>query len=114
MKVKFVDASGGAGLSVKATDLHAVQITVDPQTERRELKLQIELPITGPHSWPVNDVAVFDSKGRAVAVRRKGIEWHKLLIRVTPEQSSFLVRTVKTDSDRPIIRAEKNESQQTR
>jgi len=71
------------------------------------LKLQIELPITGPHAWPVNDVAVFDSKGRAVAVRRNGIEWHKLLISVTPEQSSFLVRTVKTDSNRPIIRSEK-------
>ncbi len=108
VKVKFVDYSGPATLSVKAIDKYELRINIDPQTERKALTLQVELPIAGPRTWPFIDVAVLDSKAHAVSVRRSGIEWHKLLITVPPERSTFLVHAVEPAGDRPEFRSEKD------
>lgn len=107
VKVDLVDHSGAATLSVKAIDQYALHITVDPQTERKAREVQIVLPISGRNIWPVNDVAVFDSKGRAIPVRRNGIEWHKLLVTLAPEQNSIFVRAVKTEGQQSVTRSEK-------
>ncbi|MCH7689249.1 MAG: polysaccharide deacetylase family protein [Planctomycetes bacterium] len=107
VEVGFVDDSGPATLSVKATDKYELRINIDPQTERKARTLQVELPIAGPNAWPFLDVAVLDSKGHAVSVRRGGIEWHKLLITVPPERSTLLVHAVDPADDRPPFRSEK-------
>ena len=80
VKVGFVDYSGPAMFSVAATDKHELRIKVDPHSEKKALVLRVELPIAGPKSWPIVDVAVFDSKATAVPVRRNGIEWHTLSV----------------------------------
>ncbi|MDP6718321.1 MAG: polysaccharide deacetylase family protein, partial [Pirellulaceae bacterium] len=107
VKVKLVDSSGPATLSVKATGKYELQININPQTERKALTLQVELPISGPNTWPFIDVEVLDSKGHAVSVRRGGIEWHKLLITVPPERGTFVVHAVDPVGDRPQFQAEK-------
>ncbi len=107
VKVDFVDYSGAATLSIDAVDKYKLRINVDPQTEREELLLRVDLPITGPNAWPFLDVEVLDSKGRAVPVRRGGIEWHKLLIAVPPERSAFVVHAVDPEDNRPRLRSEK-------
>jgi hypothetical protein len=104
--VKFVDYSGPAELSVEATDKYALRINTDPKSERKALTLQVELPIAGPSTWPFIDVVVFDSEANALPVRRGGIEWHKLLITVPPERSTFLVRAVEPEVGWPKFRSE--------
>ena len=106
VNVTFADYSGPAILSVKATDKYELRINVDPQSEQKALTLQIELPIAGPNTWPFIDVAVLDSKANAVLVRRGGIDWHKLLITVPPERSTFRVHAVEPSGDRPLLRSE--------
>ena len=96
VKVWFVDYSGPAIITVKARGKYELQINLEPRPERETVMLQVELPISGPDTWPVIDVAVFDSKANALPVRRGGIEWHKLLIIVPPEQSVLVVRAVET------------------
>jgi hypothetical protein len=107
VKVSFVDYSGPAMLSVVATGKYELRIKVDPQSEKKALALQIELPIAGTTTWPVVDVAVFDSKVNAVPVRRGGIEWHKLLFTVPPVRNTFLVRAVEPVGGRPQFRSER-------
>lgn len=106
-RVNFVDYSGAATLFVTAIDKYELRINVDPRSERETLTLQVDLPITGRNVWPVIDVEVLDSKRHAVPVRRGGIEWHKLLITVPPEESTFVVHAVDPAGDRPQFRSEK-------
>ena len=49
VSVRFVDYSGPAMLSVKAADKYELRINIDPQSERKALTLQVELPIANPH-----------------------------------------------------------------
>lgn len=107
VRVGLVDYSGPARLSVKATDKYELRINIDPQSERKTLTLQVELPITGPDTWPFVDVAVFDSKANALPVRRGGIEWHKLLITVPPEQNIYFVRAVEPAGGWPEFKQRK-------
>ena len=106
VNVRIVDYSGPATLSVEATDTYELQIDIDPQAEQKALTCQVKLPIEGPHRWPFNDVEVLDSELHAVAVRRGGIEWHKLSIAVPPGRRTFLVRAVEPPGDRPKFSSE--------
>ncbi|QDT92186.1 polysaccharide deacetylase family protein [Gimesia algae] len=106
-KVNFVDYSGVATLSVSSIDQFKLQINVEPQSERNPLTLLVELPTTGSNAWPFIDVQVLDSKELPVSVRRSGIEWHKLLISVPPEQISFVVQVVDSADNRPPFPLEK-------
>jgi hypothetical protein len=107
VQVTFVDYLGPATLSVKATDKYRLRIDIDPQAEKKELTLQIAFAISGPNRWPFIDVEVLNSKGRAVSVRRGGIEWHKLLITVPPERNTYVAHVVDPPGDRPQFQAEK-------
>lgn len=100
-KVKFVDYRGPATISVEATDKYRLKIDVDPRSERDSLTVGVELPISGPSAWPAADVEVLDSKGRAISVRRSGIEWHKLLMKVPREPGTYVVHVADPPGDRP-------------
>ena len=101
VKVRLVDHQESATIGVEATERHRLQIEVDPRSGREPLSLQVELPISGPNRWPVADVEVLDPNGRAMSVRRSGIEWHKLLIAVPPMPGTYIVETVDPPGDRP-------------
>ena len=101
VKVKFVNYQGPATFSVDATEKYRLQIDVDPRFERASLNVGVELPISGRNVWPAADVEVLDSKGRAMSVRRSGIEWHKLLFTVPAEPGTYVVHVVDPPGDRP-------------
>lgn len=103
VNVKFMDYQGPATFAVAVTGKHELQITIDPRAERQPLTLDVELPISGRNAWPVVDVEVLDSKGRAMSVRRSGIEWHKLLIQVPAEPGTYVVHVVAPPGDRPQL-----------
>ena len=107
-KVNFVDYSGPARLAVEILDKYKMRINVDPRTEREPLTLRVELPKTGRSAWPIMDVEVLDSEGRAVSVRRGDIAWDKLLITVPPERSTFVVRAVDSVAEGPQLPSEKD------
>ncbi len=106
-RVNFVDYSGPARLTVEAVGKYKLRISVDPRTEREPLTLQVDLPKTGRETWPIMDVEVLDSEGRAVSVRRGGIAWHKLSITVPPERSTFVVHAVDSAAEGARLPSEK-------
>lgn len=101
VKVMFVDYQGPAMLSVEVAERYSLRIAIDPQSERTPLTVGVELPISGRNAWPIVDVEVLDSKGRALSVRRSGIEWHKLQISVPAELGTYVVHVVDPPGDRP-------------
>jgi hypothetical protein len=100
VKVRFVDYQGPARLSVSATERHRLNINVDPRSERESLNLGVELPISGRDAWPIADVEVLNSNGRAMSVRHDGIEWHKLVITVPAKRGTYVVHFVDPPSGR--------------
>ena len=107
VKVKLVDPQGTATISVRATEKYSFEIDVDPRSEHRPLSIGIELPISGRDVWPIADVEVRDAQGRAMPVRRGGIEWHKLLISVAAKRDRYVVRRVDPAAPQPQSVAEK-------
>jgi polysaccharide deacetylase len=100
-KIEFVDYQGPATFSVQSPEKHKLLIDVDPRTERRPLLLRVELAHTGPNTWPFLDVEVLDSDGRAISVRRAGIQWHTLLLTLPAARDTFVVHAVKLPAGRP-------------
>jgi len=105
-RVKIVDCSGPTTLAVEAIGKYELRITVAPRTERGTLTLQVDLAKSGRHVWPFNDVEVLDSEGEPMAVRRAGIEWHKLLIPAPAKRSTFVVHAVDPVGGRLQVRPE--------
>ncbi len=77
--IKFEKYDGPATVGAQLVDRHQLRLDVDPKTEREPLAIRVELPGTGRNAWPVAGVEVRDARGRALAVRRSGIEWQNLL-----------------------------------
>ena len=94
VKIRLVDHDGMAAFSAEAIEKHELKIDVDPRGEREPLTLDVELPSSGRNTWPAADVEVLDSKGRAMTVRRPGIEWDKLSISVPAVRGTYLVHAV--------------------
>lgn len=98
--------TGTATVVAQAVDRYRLKIDVDPKTERQALVIHVELPITGRDAWPVADVEVRDASGKALVVRRSGIEWHKLLIPVPAMNGVYYVQAVEPPGVRPRLPAE--------
>ena len=107
VKVRLDEYAGPATVHSQRIDRYKVRIDVDPKTESKELAIRIELPNTGRNTWPAADVEVIDSKGRALPVRRNGIEWHNLLVSVSAVQSTYVVHVVEPPNLQPRLPAEK-------
>jgi len=101
VKVELVDYDGPATISLEATEKHRLEIDVAPRSERDSLIIGVELPINGRNAWPVADVEVLDSNGRAMSVRHVGIEWHKLVMKGAAERGTYVVRVVDPKGERP-------------
>jgi peptidoglycan/xylan/chitin deacetylase (PgdA/CDA1 family) len=70
--------------------------------------LRIELPESGPRAWPAADVQVVDAAGTPLAVRRSGIEWHKLLVPLAPEILDLVVEAVEPAGGWPVRTGERD------
>ncbi len=100
-KLAFVDYQGPATFSVESPEKHKLLIDFDPRTEREPPVLRIELAQSGPKTWPFFDVEVLDADGRAISVRRPGIEWHTLFLKLPVERGRFVVHAVEPPAGRP-------------
>lgn len=107
VKVKFVDYQGPATFSAKTLDKRSLQIDVDPRSERQPLTLGVELPSSAQTTWAA-DIEIVDSKGRALPVRRIGIEWHKSSIPVPAERGTYVVRAVEPPGGLPQVFPDKD------
>lgn len=85
---------GPATVRAQSLKRHEVQIDVNRNGESGPLTLFVELPHTGPNVWPLADVEAVDSDGKAILVRRGGIEWHKLWISIPASHDRIVVRAV--------------------
>ena len=92
---------GPATIRMESLDRHKVRIDLERNRDARPLTLVVELPKTGRGVWPLADVEAIDADGRAVPVRRGGIEWHKLWIKAPPGQNRFIVHAVDPPGGHP-------------
>jgi len=106
VRVQLHDYQGPARLSVEASGKFSLTIHVEPAGDSRPLMIGVELPTSGPKTWPAADVEVLDSHGQAVSVRRPGIEWHKLLIPVSAASGRYVVHAVEPPGGTPRLRSE--------
>lgn len=93
--VRLEEYAGPATVAAQPVALHKLALDVDPKGERDALVIRIDLPVTGRDAWPAADVEVLDAEGRALSVRRSGIEWHKLLIPVPAARATYRVHASK-------------------
>lgn len=104
---KLENHQGTASIASRLAEPYRLAIDVDPKTDREPLTIRVELPTTGRSAWPVADVEVRDAHGRALAVRRSGIEWDKLLIAVPAVRDTYFVQAVTPPGGRPQLTDEK-------
>lgn len=76
-------------------------MVVNPKTETTPLVIRVDLPNSGARAWPAADVEVRDAQGKALLVRRNGIEWFNLLIPVPPAVGTYFVQAVPATGGTP-------------
>jgi hypothetical protein len=104
---RLENSDGSATVVVHSLEQYKVKIDVDPGTGRKTLAMRVDLPRTGLNAWPAADVEVCDAQGRALSVRRSGIEWHKLSIPVAPVPATYFVQVADPLKRRVALPAEK-------
>ena len=92
VKVQVYARHGAAKVSAVALGRHEVRVDVDPEAGSGSFTIRVELPETGPETWPAEDVQVFNAEGQPMAVRRDGIRWHHFELSVTPIRGAYFVR----------------------
>jgi len=105
--VKLDGYEGAAAVSAQLVERFKIQITVDPKGETKPLAVRVELPESGPRAWPAADVEVRDAQGKALMVRRVGIEWAKLLFTVPAVTGNYFVQAVQPTGGKPVLPSEK-------
>ncbi len=98
---------GSATVSASSVDKFKLQFQVERNGETQPLNVRVELPATGPATWPAADVEVRDAEDRALLVQRSGIEWEKLLIALPEGVNSCVVQAVEPPGGWPRTTSEK-------
>jgi polysaccharide deacetylase len=109
-KVEIGDYQGPAQLSVRSPKRFQLVIDVTPNAEKQPLTLGIQLAASGRETWPYNDVEVRDSAGRALPVRRAGIQWQDLFLTVPAKSTTYTVHAVEPPRGRPRLLPEEQRS----
>ena len=102
-KVELPDYDGPATWSVHSPEKFRLEIEVSPNSEKEPLTLHVTLAATGRETWPYNDVEVRDSDGKAIPVRRPGIDWHKLHLTVPARPATYVVKALEPTGERPNV-----------
>lgn len=91
VKVSFEEGSGT--LAAERLGPFRLLISATPSSDEARV-LRIELPETGPKTWPAADVRITDSAGVPLPVRRSGIEWAKLSVPLPRGASAVVVEAI--------------------
>lgn len=94
VKVLLERPDGPATVSATSLEKFKLRVQVDRQGDMRALNVRVELPKSGRNVWPANDVEVRDEAGKAMLVRRSGIEWENLIVPLTEKDGVFIVQAV--------------------
>ena len=105
--VRLDGGAGAASVSAQLVEAFKMQLAVDPAGGAKPLRIHAELPESGPRAWPAADVEVRDAQGKALMVRRAGIEWHKLSFSVPAVAASYFVQAVQPAGGKPALPSEK-------
>lgn len=105
--VRLEGNAGTATVSPQLVERFKMQIVVNPAGESKSLRIRVELPESGPRAWPAANVEVRDAQGKALMVRRVGIEWSKLLIPVPAVAGNYFVQAVPPLGGKPALPSEK-------
>jgi peptidoglycan/xylan/chitin deacetylase (PgdA/CDA1 family) len=106
--VRLEAYQGPATVTAELIERFKLRLAVNPGIETRPLTIRVELPETGPRAWPAADVEARDAQGRALSVRRTGIEWARLLIPVPAVTGTYFVQAVAPQSGRLALPADKD------
>lgn len=106
--VRLENHADAAAVSAKLIERFRLQLTVQPAPLRTSapLRISVELPNSGPSAWPAADVEVRDAQGKAMMVRRAGIEWHKLSFSVPAVAAHYIIQAVHRAGEPAALLAE--------
>lgn len=107
VRVSLDGHEGAAVVKAELLEKFTLRLEVDPKGESKPVAIRVELPKSGPLTWPAADVEVRDDSGAALLVERSGIEWGNLLIPLPPGVHSCIVQAVEPDSGWPKTLPEK-------
>lgn len=99
--VRYAFEEGSGRIEAQAEGAFRLRVAVMPSADASRT-LRIELPESGPRTWPIADVRVVDGEGAPLAVRRSGIEWAKLAIPLAPDLSEIVVEAVEPAGGWPV------------
>jgi peptidoglycan/xylan/chitin deacetylase (PgdA/CDA1 family) len=99
--VKYSFAEGSGKVEVERLGPFRLRFGVEPSSGAPRV-LQIDLPGSGPKTWPAADVRVIDADGNPLTVQRPGIEWSKLSIPLVAELSGFIVEAMEPQGGWPV------------
>lgn len=105
--VRLEGYNGPATVQAQSVGPYKIQLTVNPGNEPKPLATGVELPNSGPRAWSAADVEVRDAQGKALMVRRSGIEWFKLLVPVPAGAGNYFVQAVQPAGGKPVLPSEK-------
>lgn len=108
VKVSLERYAGPAKVTATSLEKFKLRLDVDRQGETQPLTLRVELPASGPKTWPAADVEVRGASGEAMLVQRSGIEWEKLLISLPPDVTTCFVQAVEPPTGWPVTTSEKD------
>jgi peptidoglycan/xylan/chitin deacetylase (PgdA/CDA1 family) len=108
VQVLFDRYQGPATVSAMRLEKFKLRVQVDRMGESQPLSVRVELPKSGRNVWPVNDVEVRDETGKAMLVRRSGIEWENLVVPINEKVSAFIVQAVEPSVPLPRITSDKD------
>lgn len=106
-KISLHAYQGPAVVSARSLEKFKLQVSVDPKGETKPLAIRIELPNSGPNTWPSADVEVLDTSGRGLLVQRTGIEWFKMLIPLPEGITTCIVQALEPSDGWPKPTPEK-------
>lgn len=99
--VKYSFEEGSGTIRAERLGPFRLRFEVGPSSGASRI-LRIDLPESGPKTWPAADVRVVDVEGNPIAVRRPGIEWAKLSVPLTAELSGIVVEAVEPGGGWPV------------
>lgn len=101
IKARIAGGENLARLFLEPIRRFEVRIDVHPAGHLGLIPVQVELAKTGRTAWPAEELCVVDETGKAVPIRRNGIQWHQFDMTVPGVRRSYLVRAVPPDDTKP-------------
>ena len=99
--VKYGFEEGSGVITAERLGAYRLRLGFEPSSGSQRV-LRVDLPESGPKTWPIADVRVVDMDGDPLAVRRPGIEWGKLTIPLASGIGGIVVEALEPEGGWPV------------